>query len=212
MPYEHKRTFEFLADTAATFKPDRFVCTGDLLDMYSVSIYPKSPSHPDSWPDELKKGRKKIKRLGQLFPDLEVCESNHDDRAYKKSRIAGVPREFLIPYKEVIGAPKAWKWHRDLTLTVDATREQIFFAHTKAGGSLTCAKELGMTTVLGHQHTLFGAHSFKPVRKRRPVWGVDCGCLVSDKGSPFSYNKTYRGRPVTGCFIIAEGNPIPIPL
>lgn len=210
-PYHNKRALEFLADTASTFKPDRIVNMGDLLDMYSVSAYPKSLDHPDSWTKELKKGRAMIKKLSKLFPNLEVLESNHDDRAYKKSRIAGVPREFLIPYQEVIGAPDSWRWHDTLTLTVDSTREQVFFAHTATGGAIGCAKSISKTVVLGHNHTKFGAEAFRPVPKKT-IWGIDCGCLVSDKGSPFSYNKIFKGRPITGCFILAEGNPIAIPL
>ena len=205
-PYEHKDTFNFLAEVKDIFKPDRIVCTGDLMDMYSVSAYPKDPNHKDAWSDELKKGRERIKKLAEIFPEQDIMESNHDDRAYKKSRVAGVPREFLIPYRDVIGAPEGWKWYRTLTLTVDSTREHILFAHTAAGGALSTAKAFGKTVVLGHQHTLQGVVGFKPTKKKT-IWGVDTGCLVSDKGSPFSYNKAFRGRPMTGCVIIEGGIP-----
>lgn len=208
-PYERKGSLEFLRDVRDTYNPDRVVCTGDILDQYHISIYPKDLKHPDSWPEELKKSRKKIKLLSNIFPELQVLESNHDDRAYKKSRIAGVPREFLVPYRDVIGAPDSWKWHRDLTLTVDSTREQIFFAHTVAGGCLTCAKDLNMTVVLGHQHTKFAATGFRP--RKKTIWGIDAGSLVSDKGSPYSYNKAFRGRPINGCVILRGGEPLLVP-
>ena len=210
-PYEHKRTFEFLSEVAWKYMPDRVIHTGDLMDIYSVSAYPKDPNHPDSWDKEIKKARKRVAELASIFSELEVVESNHDDRAYKKSRLAGIPREFLVPYKEVCGAPEGWKWHRELSITVDSTRDRLFFAHTKTGGALKCAQDKGCTSVLGHLHSKFGSSAFKP-SKNKLIWGVDAGCLVSDEGAPYSYNKQDRGRPIQGCVLIQEGVPTCIPL
>jgi hypothetical protein len=210
-PYQHRATLDFIGDMVATYNPDRVVHNGDILDVYSISMYPKSVDHKDSWKDEIKKGRKFVKSLGKLVPDMEVLESNHDDRAYKKSHLSGIPREMMLPYKDVIGAPQGWKWHRELTLTTDSTREQIFFAHTKAGGSLRCAMDKGCTTVLGHTHSKFGATAFSP-KSGKIIWGVDAGCLISDKGPPYAYNKADRGRPIKGCVIIVGGVPQMVPM
>lgn len=210
-PYSHRHTIEFLGDVASQFNPDRVVHLGDLLDIYSVSSYPKDPDHPDSWTKELKNGRKEVKKLAKLFPKMDVMESNHDDRAYKKSRISGIPREFIVSYNKVVDAPDGWKWHRDLTITVDSTREKLHFVHTKTGGSFFLAKDLGHTAVIGHHHTKFGATAFKPSAKKM-LWGVDAGCLVSDEGSPFEYNKGQRGRPQQGCCVIVNGVPQMVPL
>ncbi len=210
-PYQHKDALRFLKDVRDFYNPDRIVCLGDILDLYSISIYPKDIDHPDSWHDEIKKGRKQVSKLADLFPHMEVLSSNHDDRMAKKSRVAGIPRDCIVPYTTVIGAPDTWKWHRSLTLTVDSTREHIFFAHTIAGGALTCAKDLRMSVVLGHAHTKFGAEAFRP-NKNKLLWGIDAGCLISDKGAPYSYNKMQRGRPINGCVIIQDGVPMNIPL
>lgn len=210
-PYHHKYTLEFLGDIASKYQPDRVIHTGDLLDIYSVSDYPKDPEHPDSWSQEIKQGRRFVSALSELFPKMEVMESNHDDRAYKKSRVAGVPREFLIPYNKVVGAPDSWKWHRDLTIRCESTRECMYFVHTKTGGSLVAAKDMGMTVAIGHHHSRFGAVAFRP-KKSVTLWGIDVGCLISDKGAPYAYNKQDRGRPIQGCCVIIEGVPTMIPL
>jgi len=210
-PYQHRHALEFLADINSDYKPDRVINLGDNLDMYSVSQFPKDVNHKDTWNDELKKGRKIIRKLGTIFPNQDIMSSNHCDRAYKKSRVAGVPREFMIPYSEVIGAPPGWKWSRDLTITVDATREQVYFAHTRTGGSVITSKDLGCTSVLGHSHTKFGMTAFSP-KGKRVIYGVDAGCLISNKGAPFSYNKVNRGQPINGCVIIIEGTPRMLPL
>jgi len=210
-PYEHKHTLEFLADIKSKYQPDRVVHMGDILDIYSVSAYPTDIDHEDSWPSELRKARKQLEKLFKMFPNVDVLESNHDDRAYKKSRVAKIPREFLVPFRDIIGAPDGWNWHDTLYLTVDSTRDKLAFRHTMTGGALAGAKDLQRTVVIGHHHSKFGAQAFSPKRGKR-FWGVDAGCLISDKGSPFKYNKGDRSRPIQGCVVIIEGQPYPIGL
>jgi len=209
-PYHHKDTLDFLSDVSKYYKPDRVVHMGDVLDIYSVSSYPKSIEHKDTWTDELKKGRKFVQDLAKIFPSLDILSSNHDDRAYKASRISGVPREFLLPYMDVIGAPETWKLKKELRITVDSDRSNWLLAHTLSGGAASAAKTLNRSVVLGHSHTKFGATAFNNGSK--VLWGVDAGCLISDKGSPFRYNKTQLGRPIRGATIIVNGIPIMIPM
>ena len=210
-PYQHKHALEFLGDIKQTYKPDRIVCLGDLLDMYSVSSYPKDINHKDSWSKEIKNARKVLKEIGKLFPKMDVMSSNHDDRLAKKAGVAGVPREFLVPYRTVVDAPEEWVWKDRLSLTIDSTREKLCFAHTLTGGALAGAKDYGCTTVIGHHHSRFGSTGFKSPAGNL-IFGVDSGCLISDKGSPYKYNKQDRSRPIQGCVIIAGGVPILLPL
>lgn len=209
-PYEHPKTFQFLEDLRKDIKPDRVIHMGDINDIYSISNYPKDPDHPDSWHDEIKKARIKIRKLIHMFPKMEVLESNHDDRAYKKAVIAGVPREMLVPYSDILGAPEGWTWHRDLRLRSEKNKTHWYFAHTKTGTPLTVAKDLGCSVVLGHHHTKFGFETFKV--STRNIYGCYAGCLVSDTGHPFAYNKGTRGRPVQGAMAIIEGAPIMLPM
>lgn len=209
-PYEHKDTLDFLNDLSNSYKPDRVVHLGDVFDIYSVSDYPKDISHKDSWTDELKKGRKFVQQLATIFPTLDLMSSNHDDRVYKKSRVAGIPREFMVKYLDVIGAPEGWKLKSELRITVDSTRDHWMFAHIKNGGALGAAKALNASVCLGHQHTKFSSSAFD--NGRRILWGVESGCLVSDKGSPFKYNKTQLGRPIRGAVMIVGGVPVLIPM
>ena len=209
LPYHHKGTFDFINDALKLYKPDRVIHLGDVLDIYGVSSYPKSLDHKDTWTEELKKGRKCIQDLAKL-PNLEILSSNHDDRPYKASRISGVPREFLVKYMDVIGAPEGWKLKHDFSITVDSDRSNWMFAHTINGGALVAAKTLNKSVVIGHHHTRFGATAFNNGSK--VLWGVDSGCLISDKGSPYKYNKTQLGRPIRGCCMILDGVPHMIPM
>lgn len=209
-PYHHKDTLDFLADVSREYQPDRIFHMGDHADIYSVSSYPKDIHHKDTWTDELKGLRRFTKDLAAIFPKLEMMSSNHDDRVYKASRIAGVPREFLVKYLDVIDAPEGWKLHKDLRVRVESNKQHFHFCHTIAGGSFSAAKQLGVSVVMGHSHTKFGATAFH--NGDHIVWGIDTGCLISDKGSPYKYNKIQIGRPIRGCIMIIDGTPLPIPM
>jgi len=210
LPYCHRDSLEFLQSVKDRFNPDRVINMGDLMDFYSVSEYPKSIDHKDSWPVELKKARKMIAELAEIFPEQTLLSSNHCDRPYKKSRVAGVPREFMVPYTEIIGSPAGWKIKKEVRLTVDSTRTKFLFSHTLNGGALPAAKTLGVSVVLGHSHTKHGASAFN--NGENLIWGVDVGCLISDEGAPYAYNRTQLGRPIRGCCIILDGVPHMIPM
>ena len=209
-PYQHKYTLDFLKIIKEEYNPDRVVHMGDLLDIYSVSDYPKDIEHPDTWSIELKKGRSFVKQLANLFPEMVLLESNHDSRAYRKSRVSGIPREFLVKYMDVIGAPEGWKLQKELKITVDSTRDKWLFSHTLNGGSVVAAQASGRSVALGHTHTKFGISNFAVGTKR--MWAVDTGCLISNKGAPFRYNKLNVLKPVRGAVMIVGGVPIILPL
>lgn len=209
-PYAVKHWYDFLKHQKDWYNPDRIICTGDLLDLYSVSSYPKDTDHPHSWTKELKLARECIKVLGLLFPDMIVLESNHDDRLYRKSFIAGIPREAMLPYKKMIGAPEGWKWHSRYRLRSEKYKRFWEFSHTLDGGALSAAKQLGTSVAIGHHHPRFGMTAFN--NGTSVLYGVDTGCMISDEGSPFKYNKTQLGRPIRGCCMILDGVPRMIPM
>jgi len=204
-PYHHHKTLDFLSRIKDQFRPDRIVHGGDHADCYSVSDYPKSLEHPDTWTTELKGIRKFTKDLAEIFPDIEMLESNHDSRLYKKARVAGVPRECLVKYLDMINAPPGWRLHSQLDLTVDADRSSWKFVHTINNGAFGAAKNLGVSVCSGHHHSKSGFQSFNNGKK--VIYGVDSGSFISDKGHPYSYNKLDIGRPIRSCVIIIEGKP-----
>ena len=208
LPYQHKDAVDFLADIARNYKPDRVLDLGDTLDEYAVSQYPKSPS-ADNVVRELNKAKKKVKILASIFPRVDIMESNHTDRLYRRATVGGIPREYLLPIKELMGAPKGWKWHRDLVLTINATREQVYFAHTKTGTTINLAKNLGMSVAVGHKHNSSGVQYFATPKDTH--FAIDTGCLISDKGYAYSYNKGNVIRPVRSVAIIEGGIPHIIP-
>lgn len=207
-PYNADEAIDFLADVKRRFKPDRIVCTGDLVDFYAASRYPKSPDHPDSLLNELKKTQKVMKRLGKLFPKCDVTLGNHDDRMAMKVSGSGIPAVATLSLADIIGTAPGWTLHKSSTnfnLTVNSTREKITFAHHRGANTLLLAQRLGRTFVAGHQHTKGQVVGFN--NGYRTFFGVNCPCLISGKGSPFAYTKISNINPVRGCCLIEEGVP-----
>lgn len=208
-PYHDKRVLDFLNDLNNEYKFDRIIDIGDTLDNYATSRYPKDPGAKNVV-QELKKAKKFIKKLGALFPKVDLMESNHCDRAYRRAMNNGIPREWLLKYKDLIGAPDGWNWHEQKTITINSTRQQVFFAHTKTGTTLNVAKTVGCNAVLGHHHNKMGVQFFNT--PNTSYFAADTGCLLSDTGSAFTYNRGNVIRPIKGCLLILEGQPVSIRL
>ena len=134
-----------------------------------------------------------------------------NSRPYRKSVVAGIPREFLVKYLDVIGAPPDWKIHSSLNITVDADRSNWTMVHSFGGSNaLNVAKHKATNIIMGHHHSRSGIASFNNGKK--VVHGIDTGCLISDSGSPYRYNRLDIGRPIRSVVMIIEGVPQIIPM
>jgi len=208
-PYHHEGLFDFLADIKRDLKPDRILINGDLTDSYQFSSYAKDLG-ADSVTRELKNLRKSVGKLIKIFPDVTITSSNHDIRLWRKAKIAGIPREVLMPYAKMIGADKAnWKLVPEQIWTVDATREQWTFMHHLSGSSINGAKGMDTNLVLSHTHTKQGLVRSQGIKKS--YWAVDTGCLINEKTYAFNYQKLSQNKPVLGACFIEEGTPRIIP-
>jgi len=206
-PYQHRDTFKFLKRVKEEYEPDRVIHAGDLLDQYAFSAYPKAPNH-ESPSSEISRAVDCCEELAELFPRMDIIASNHDDRLYKSGTMAGIPKEMIVPYNQLIRAPSTWRWSTDLSITVNSTREKLYFRHTASGSTYNVAKTMGMTTVLAHAHSKFGIQGIHSPTKL--IYAVDTGCLISDKGPPYAYNKGSVIRPIRGAVVIVSGMPVAI--
>lgn len=203
-PAHHKDTVKFLAKLSESLKFDRIICTGDLLDQYCLSRFPNSPG-ADNVEQELKKAKKVVGELGKIFPNMTIVSSNHDSRLYQKGTVNGIPKEALIPYMTLIGAPEGWRLVEDIKVTIDSTRGQLYIAHTRSGSTLSAAKGIGCNVAFGHKHNQSGVQYANLAGKT--VWAADVGCLLSDEGYQFSYNKLHINRPVRSVLVVVDGTP-----
>ena len=203
-PFHDKRVFDFLNELEREYRFDRVIDLGDTVDQYSFSRYTKSPAALSA-SEEIKRAKKCIATLGSIFPKVDVMSSNHCDRLYSRAMINGIPREYIKPYREILEAPTDWKWYKDLSITIDKTRDKVYFCHEKGANALSLAKSISMNVVMGHLHSTAGVNYFNNPLKE--MFAVQTGCLVSDKGPPFEYNKKHVFRPVKAACIIIDGVP-----
>ena len=206
-PYQHVDALKFLAAIKDKYNPDRVICIGDELDNHAMSFHDSDPSLASAG-DELKRGRDVIWQVEELFPKVDVLESNHGSLAYRKAKVGGVSKEWLRPYKDVLGTKK-WDWHFELTVTLP-DKNPCYFHHGRSANTKTYTTNMGMSAIQGHYHEKFEIVYWG--NSERLNFGMTVGCLVDDKCVAFEYNNSNLKRPVIGCGMIIDSQPRLMPM
>ena len=206
-PYQHPDSVAFLKAIKDKYNPDRVINIGDELDHHAMSFHP-SDSSLYSAGDELKAGREILWQIEALYPKVDVMESNHGSMAYRKAMIAGIPKEMLRPYSDVLGLQK-WKWHPDLTITLP-DKSPCYFHHGKSANSFLALRDIGMNFVQGHFHEKYNIHYHGTSMHLK--WCIATGCMVDDSSLAMAYNNVNLKRPIIGCSIIIDSQPHLLPM
>ena len=207
-PFGHPDTVAFLAAIKKQYKPDRVVCIGDEVDKHAMSFHDNDPDLPSAG-DELEEAIKALQPIYKLFPNVDLVDSNHGSMLYRKGKHHGIPRKYLRDYGEILEAPKGWVWHHNLTIKT-SDNQTVYFHHGLKAKGLQVAQQMGMSFVQGHYHNTFEiGYSSTPDKL---LWNMTVGCLIDDKSLAFAYNKTTLGRPIIGCGIIIDGQPVLLPM
>ena len=207
-PYHHPDAFKFLDLVNETYKPKKVVCLGDEIDGHSISFHDSDPDLPFSPSSELEKAIWHLKDLYLLFPKVQVVESNHGSLVYRKGKHCGLPRHVFKSYKEILQAPKGWKWSYDLI--VKCGKDDVYFHHGQAKNVLRNSLFKSMSYVQGHHHGTFDIQYWG--NGKNIFWGMTSGCLVDNESLAFAYGKNNLAKPMLGCSIIRGGYPILIPM
>lgn len=208
IPYQHPDTVRFLAAVAEKYKPTRVICVGDEVDAHNLSFH---DSDPDlfSAGDELQEAIRQLRPLYDLFPEMDLIDSNHGSMVYRKGKHHGIPRKYLRGYNEVLEAPEGWQWHMDLLIDVPGGN-QVYFHHGLSKDVMKVVAQRGMCVVQGHYHTEFRIGYLG--NPNHLLWGMNVGCSIDGKSLAFAYDKTNLGRPVIGHGLIDNGLPILLPM
>ena len=206
-PYVHPDAIRFLSAVKRKFKPTSVVNLGDEMDKHAMSFH---DSDPDllSAADELKAGIKWLKRLEKLFPDMIVVDSNHGSMALRKTKHHGIPIGYLRTPQEIYGT-KNWTWVEDLKFTLP-NGQYVYVCHGKKKNGLVLTKAYGMCTVQGHFHSEFNIQYHS--NPHNLLWSMQPGCLIDHKSMAFAYNKLTLARPILGCGMIIDSQPLLIPM
>jgi hypothetical protein len=206
-PYHHPQSFDFHEAVKQKYNPDRIICLGDELDHHRGSFHIPEPELP-SWEDELVKGLSCIKSLEQIFPRMDLLESNHGSLWFRQAKAAGLPRRLLKTYEQVLET-KRWKWHFDLTIRMP-DRKYVYFHHARSVNCLLTSKNMGMSAVQGHHHHLFSIQYWG--NELALNWAMQLPCMADKDSLAQSYGKNNLQRPIVGCGIILHGQPRLLPM
>ncbi len=202
-PANHPNMVEFLQHEAKLFKPDRIVHIGDEMDFHNLSKYTHDPDLPGP-KDELEQGLDVMRQLYDLFPEADVCISNHGIRPYLRAKEAGIPSNFIRSYKEFMCAPKGWNWHHQIII------DNIAFIHGEGlsgdGARLKACTLQQRSVVFGHLHSNAGVSYFS--NKEALLFGFNVGCLIDLHSPYFEYNRHQMFRPIIGIGLIDDGIPV----
>lgn len=204
IPYHHKNLIPFLKGLKDKYKPTRVICLGDELDLHSLSFHDSDPDLMSAG-DELKEAMKVIKQVEELFPVMDLVDSNHGSLAYRKAKHHGIPQHFIKGYNEVLEVGDGWKWHHDLIVKLP-NGEDVYVCHGKAARGVQLSQNMGMSVVQGHHHSEFNIHYW--ANPKHLHFSVQCGSLIDDKSLAMAYNKLTLKRPIIGTALIVNGIPM----
>lgn len=208
IPYHHRSSFAFLKAVKEKYKPDLVINIGDELDQHAISMHDSNPDLPSAG-DELKTSKTYIKELEKIFPKMILIHSNHSSLVYRRALKYGLPREYLRSYNEFLGVGKDWQWIDDLTITL-SDDSRCFFTHGMSADVLKLAMQMGKHCVQGHYHSKFSIGYFS--NPDELIWGMQVGCLTSQKSMAFDYSKNFKNRFIMGSGMIIDGQPKLIPM
>jgi len=208
IPYQHQDTITFLAAIKKKYRPDRIICIGDEVDSHAMSFHDSDPDLMSAG-DELRAARKAIKEIEKLFPKMDLVHSNHGSLYYRKAKTHGIPQCAILPYNDLLGVGKGWKWQPELTIKM-SNGQYCYFHHGRSADVVKTSTAHGMPAVQGHYHEKFKIEYWGNTLQL--AWGMNVGCLIDDDSYAMAYNNTNLKRPVIGCGLIKNGLPLLIPL
>lgn len=206
-PFMHQDAVSFLAAVKAKYKPTEVLFMGDERDGHADSYHEKSPEL-DSSAEELRKAIKQLEPLYKMFPTATVLESNHGSLFYRKAQTAGIPGAVLKDYRDVLQAPKGWKWKYDHILKTPLG--DIYCHHGKSGSYEKLSKNMAMSSLQGHFHNKFYLVYWSSPNGL--YFDGNAGCLVDNHSLAMAYGKNNLQKPIVGCIIIQDGIPQLIPM
>lgn len=199
-PFGHKDAVDFCREVKSRFKCTKVVHIGDEVDQCALSNFDSDPDGMSAG-EELTLAKKALQKWYKAFPVVDLVESNHGLRPFKKAFRAGIPKAYIKTYKEFLDAPVGWNWQPRLFI------DDVLYFHGEpfAGerGHINAATKTRMSTVIGHLHCNAGV-SYLQSRKDR-IFALNVGCLIDDKTYPFKYAENHATRPTLGCGVILGG-------
>ena len=208
IPFHHEDSFDFLRHLKQKYNPTRVICLGDELDKNSLSYHEKnpdlySPGH------ELQVSIPFIHELEEIFPKMDILESNHGSLVWRKAQSSGIPKHYIKSYQDVLGVGDGWKWHFDMVIDLP-DGSQCYVHHGKTSDIVKLSQTMSMHAVSGHFHEKFKIDFW--ANPQGLYWGMSVGCLIDDNALAFNYNNVNLKRPLIGTGLVIDSIPVLEPM
>ncbi len=204
IPYHHPNLLNFLQMLKDRYNPTRVICLGDETDKHALSFHDSDPDLMSAG-DELRAALPVIAALHDMFPVMDIIDSNHGSMIWRKSKHHGIPRQYIRSYNEVLGVGAGWKWHNDLVIDLP-DGQKVYVHHGKTKDALKVSQSMGMSFVCGHFHEDFGIKYW--ANPNGLYFAMNSGCLIDDESYAFAYNNVNLHRPIIGTSLIIDGVPV----
>lgn len=182
---------------------------GDESDMACLNSYKLDIDADYTANQEIEELLETMKEWYKAFPQMKVCNSNHQARFWKKAWQADIPKVLLKKYRDFIEAPKGWQWKDQWIIK---TKSPFAVQHGCGySGHLAhrqAAIDNGMSTAIGHLHSKAGVNHIKT--NNLDVWGMNTGSLIDEEAYAFKYSKHNRYKANIGCGVVLNDGKLPI--
>lgn len=205
IPFHHPDGLDFCKKVYKQYKCDTVIFTGDVLDQYCFSRYPKNPLLPNAV-DEWKNSIKGLKGWIKAFPTANMILGNHDLRLFKRISDAGIPAYFMKSVHELLELPDTWQVAEEFEC------DGVLYVHGEGlnDDPRAAIKKVGQSVVYGHTHKAGIAHYACRLDRK---FAMNNGCLVDLKALAFEYSKSMHQKAMLGVGVVIDGDtPIFIPL
>lgn len=204
-PYADRRYLPFVEGVFEKACIEHVLCIGDFADLYSFSNFPKNPDFHVTPAREIGNLRRKVDKWASIWPEMDICEGNHERRIKRAARDAGLLNEMVKGYNEVFGAPEGWVWKTEFCI------DGVDYIHTCGLSGITAARrgalERGRSMVMGHLHTYASIEYIQQIGRRKPIFGMMVGCGCDKKAPVFKYDRDPR-RWINACAVVYDGEPV----
>lgn len=208
IPYHHQDALAFLHHLKEKYNPTRVICLGDEVDGQALSFHDSDPDLPSAG-DEIRQSLPVIAKLFEMFPKMDILESNHGSLVWRKAKVSGIPKHYIKSYNEVLGVDEGWKWSFDLTVELP-NGQKCYMHHGKISNIIQLSQQMGMNALQGHYHETFKIDYWG--NSTGLYWGMQCGCLIDDDKLAFNYNNVNIKRPIIGTGLIIDSMPVLEPM
>ncbi len=193
-PFTLDKYLRFCKNIDRKMACNKVVFVGDVIDSHYSSYHETDPDGMSAG-EELDKAIEGIRKWYLAFPEATVLIGNHDRLVRRKAFSAGVSKQWIRDYAEVLGTP-GWKFVERTVI------DDVQYIHGEAGTARTKCKTDMMSTVQGHLHTQ--CYTEWVVGANFKIFGCQVGCGIDHEAYAMAYAKAGK-KPAIGCATVEHG-------